>query len=138
MILRDVVRVTGLSTYTVRLITKKHSLGERVGRTREFSDKDIQVLQMLAHYHKHRTRIIKLYKTIKKYPGIDDLTLRKRTKLTNYQYNIALTELTFLCYLWEDTATDDNGKEKDVYYVKGEFFEEYLLKYCNEGLQGVI
>lgn len=138
MILRDVLKRTGLSFYTANMLAKRHGLGSKEGRYRVFSEKDVLVLQMLAHYQKHKNHIVKLYRLIKKYPGIDDLVLRKKANLNNYQYNIALTELSFVCYLWEDSVLTDTGKEKPVYYVVGDFFEEYLKKYCEEGLQGVV
>jgi hypothetical protein len=134
MIQKEVIANTKLSNYIVTLLSKKYSLGELKGKSRHYSEEDILFLQKMAHYRKHRTDILKLFNLIKRYPGIEESVLKKKAKLTNYRYNIALVELTHVCYLWEDVVTPKSSYTKPIikYYIDGDFFAKYLRLFNKE------
>jgi hypothetical protein len=136
VIQKDVIEATGLSSYIVTLLSKKYSLGEHKGKYRVYSEKDITFLEMMAHYRKYKHGILKLYNCIKKYPGIGDTELRKKAGLTNYQYNTALAELSFVCNIYEEDRPNKRGKDKPVYFIDGEFFPKYMKVFYDTNCGG--
>lgn len=124
MIKKDVVKRTGLSNYMISVLSKQLGLSKKSGRTKIYSDVDVDKLLRAAHYRKYKKTILKMYKRIKMCPGSTDYELRKYLKISYYQYEIALYELTWVCYLWEEDIKVGN-KIVPSYYINGEIFENY-------------
>jgi len=126
MIQKEVIHATGLSHCMVSHLSLKYNLGVSKGKRRIYSEEDVNILKLLAHYRKYRKDIIQMFRALKRYNGCRDSELKQHLpNLSYYRYNIALTELSFLSYLWEENNIE-NGEKNPKYYIEGEFFEKYL------------
>ena len=124
MLKKDVVEKTGLSKYLVASLSKQLDIGTVSGKTVEYTEEDVVLLQQAAHYRKYRKTILKMFSYIKKHPGCTEKQLKKFLSVPQYHYDVSLTELTHMCFFWEDIMVKNN-KEVSQFYIDGNFFENY-------------
>lgn len=115
----EVVKETKLSRYMVQTLSKQYNIGTNSGSSKLYTEDEIERLKYIALIRRHSRLIYKLYNYIKKHPGCTKKDIYNSVEGTNYKMQIALAELTFMCYFWE---SDDVVPK---YYIEGEFFKEY-------------
>lgn len=107
----------------VSILTKKYNLGEKSGRQRLYTEDDVSKLKLMAHYRRYRRTIWRIFKYIKRNPGCKSRDIKKKLNLTKYSFDVAMVELTYMCYIWEE---EDENSGKESYFIEGSFFDDFM------------